>query len=91
MVDIHTKNKILIKCNSKLSKLVEINKAACQGCLLLLTLFNIYLDEIITKWQKEDISGIPFSKNQLLLTLLFVDDKVITSRTEDNLQRAAYK
>jgi hypothetical protein len=86
-----TKNKILIKFSSKLSKLAEINKEACQGCPLLLTLFNIYLDEIITKWQIEDISGIPFSKNQLLLMLLFADDHVITSRTKDNLQRAAHK
>ena len=91
MVDIQTKNKILIKFNSKLSKLTEINQGACQGCPLLLTLFNIHLDEIIIKWQKEDTSGIPFSKNQLLLTLLFADDQVITSRTEDNLKRAAYK
>jgi len=91
MVDIHIKVKILIKFNSKLSKLAEINKGACQGCLLLLTLFNIYLDEIITKWQEEDTSGIPFSKNQLLLTLLFADDQVITSRIEDKLKRVAYK
>jgi len=27
-------------------------------------LFNIYFDKIITEWQKEDITGIPFSKNQ---------------------------
>jgi len=27
-------------------------------------LFSIDLDKIISKWQKEDITGIPFSKNQ---------------------------
>jgi hypothetical protein len=26
--------------------------------------FNVYLDEIITKWQKEEITGVPFSKSQ---------------------------
>ena len=55
------------------------------------TLFNIYLDEIITKWQKEDKKGIPRSKNQQLLTLLFADDQVIISETEEYLQKAAYK
>jgi hypothetical protein len=54
-------------------------------------LFNIYLDEIITKWQKQDITGIKLSKNQQLSTLLFADDQVIIADREDNLQRAAHK
>jgi hypothetical protein len=91
IVDIYTKNKILIKFNNKLSKSVEINKGVCQGCPLSPTLFNIYLDEIITKWQKQDINGIKLSKNQQLSTLLFADDQVIIADREDNLQRAAHK
>jgi hypothetical protein len=43
------------------------------------------LDEIVTKWQKEDLTGIPLSKNKQLLTLLFEDNQVIISNTEDNL------
>jgi hypothetical protein len=50
IVDIYTQNKILIKFNDKLSKSVEINKGVRQGCILSPTSFNIYLDEIITKW-----------------------------------------
>jgi hypothetical protein len=60
------------------------------GCPLLPTLFNIYFDEIITKWQTEDIKGILLPKNQLLL-MLSADDQVITSNTEYNLQKAEYK
>jgi len=90
-VDIYTQNKILIKFNNKLSKLVEINKGVRQGCPLPPTLFNVYLDEIITKWQNQDITGIKLSKNQQLSTLLFADNHVTIADTEDNLQKAAYK
>jgi len=90
IVDIYIK-KILIKFNNKLSKSVEINKGVHQGCPLSPTLFNIYLDEIITKWQKQDITGIKLSKNQQLRTLLFADDQVIIADRKDNLQRAAHK
>jgi hypothetical protein len=61
------------------------------GCPLSPTLFNIYFDEITTKWQTENIKGIPLPKNQLLLMLLFDDDHVIISNTEYNLQKAKYK
>jgi hypothetical protein len=52
---------------------------------------KIYLEEIITKWQKEDITGIKFSENQQLSTPLFADDQIIIADTEDNLQKAAHK
>jgi len=57
-VNIYTQKKILIKFNNKLSKPVEINKAVRQRCPLSPTLFNIYLEEIVNKWQKQDITGI---------------------------------
>ena len=70
---------------------METNKGIRQGCPLSPTLFTIHLDEIITKWQNQDITGIKLSKNQQLSTLLFADDQVITADTKDNLQKAAHK
>ena len=81
----------MIKFNNKLPKLVEINKGVYQGCHLSPTPFNIYLDKIITNWQKQDLTGIKLSKNQQLSKLLLVDDQVIIADTEDNLQKAAHK
>ena len=91
IVDIYTQNKILIKFNNKLPKPVEINKGVHQGCPLSPTLFNTYFDEIITKWQNQDITRIRLSKNQQLSTLLFADDQVIIADTEDKLQKAVHK
>jgi hypothetical protein len=86
-VDIYTQNKILIKLNNKRSKPTEINKAVPQVCPLSPTLFNIYLDKIITKWQKQDITGIKLSKNQQLSKLLFADDQVTIADTENNYRK----
>jgi hypothetical protein len=83
-VDVYTQNKIMIKFYIKNSKRVEVNKRVRQVYPLLPTLFNIYLYEIITKWQKQDITGIKLPKNQHLSTLLFADDQVIIADTEDN-------
>ena len=52
---------------------------------------TVYLDEIITKWQNQDITGIILSENQQLSMLLFANDQVIIADTEDNLQKAAHK
>jgi transcription initiation factor TFIIIB Brf1 subunit/transcription initiation factor TFIIB len=93
-VDICTQNKILVEFNKKIyiSKPVEINKGLRQGRPLSPTLFNIHLDEIITIWQKQDITGIKLSKKKTQLsTVLFADDEVIIANTEDNLQKAAQK
>ena len=91
ILDIYTQNKILIKFNNKLTKLVEINKGVRHGCPLSRTLFNMYLDEIITKWQNQDLTGIKLSKKQQLSTMLFAEEQVIIEDTEDNLQKAVYK
>jgi hypothetical protein len=91
IVNIYTQNNILIKFNNKLSKSVKIIKGGSQGCPLSPTLCNIYLDEIITKWQKQDITGIKLSKNQQLSMLLLADDQVIIADREDKLQRAVHK
>jgi hypothetical protein len=39
-------------------------RSPARSCPVLPTQFNVYLEEIITKWQKEGIMGIPFLKNQ---------------------------
>jgi hypothetical protein len=70
---------------------VEINNGVRKICLHSPTLFNIHTDEIITKWQIQNLTGIKVSKELHLSTLIFADDRVITADTEGNLQKAAHK
>ena len=82
---------IKIKYNSKLSISAEINRGIRQGCPLSPTLFNIYMNEIITKWENKEKPGIRISRRKQLSTLLFADDQVIISDTEDNLQKETFR
>jgi hypothetical protein len=42
-------------------------------------------------WQNQDIKGIQLSRNKNISTILFADDQVIMSDSEDNLQTAICK
>jgi hypothetical protein len=42
-------------------------------------------------WQNQDIKGIQLSRNKNISTMLFADDQVIMSDSEDNLQTAIYR
>ena len=54
---------------------------------LLPTLFNIYMDEIIVKWNQIYTRGITLSTGTKINNPLFADDRVIKADSEDNLQR----
>jgi hypothetical protein len=47
-------------------------------CCLLCLMYRV---EIITKWQKEELKGIPLEKRDLLFGLSLTDDLVTTSNS----------
>jgi hypothetical protein len=51
------------------------------------TLFVIYVDKMIVKWNQFDTRGIILSTGTKIITLSFGDDRVIIADSEDNLQR----
>jgi NAD(P)H-hydrate repair Nnr-like enzyme with NAD(P)H-hydrate dehydratase domain len=69
--------------------LIEINKGVQQGCPLSSVLFNIYIDRVITDWLQVMKQSI-LAKDITLNTVLFMDDQVIMTSTEDEVQRVVY-
>ena len=60
-----------MKISNHISEEKSINNRVSQGCPLLPTLFNIYMNEMISKWNQT------YSPNLTKLnTLLFVNDQV---------------
>jgi hypothetical protein len=67
----------------------EINKGVRQGCPLSRVLFNIYIDKVIKEWQHMIKQNV-MVKNLILNTILFADDQVTVTSTEDGMQRAVH-
>lgn len=68
----------------------ETTQGVRQGCPLSPTLFNLYIDEVVTEWQTV-LNCNYFIGDTPLNTLLFADDQILFADSEDNLQLAIFK
>jgi len=68
-----------------LSEELTISHGFRQGCNLLPTLFNIYINEIIVKWKLIYTKVISLSTSTKRNTFIFADDYVIIADSDYNL------
>lgn len=67
----------------------EVNKGVWQGWPLSQVMFNVYTDKVTEDWVKVIKESI-FTKDLILLTILFMDNQAIVASIEDEIQRAVY-
>jgi retron-type reverse transcriptase len=75
----HKNDSIIIKLNDKTRDCQNKNQGVWQGRPLSLTLFNVYLNEMIIHWDQLHSNGTEINDYTILNTLLFADDQVLLS------------
>jgi hypothetical protein len=81
--------KVCIKYHDRqLSDPINTNKGVKQGCGLSPDLFNIYINKIIKEWKQTVNSGIQLNNKNKIQTILYADDQILITRSEDELQIA---
>lgn len=89
---LYVENKIVIGTSKERKNIAAtINKGVRQGCPLSPSLFNIYIDKIVMNWQMDLNEHFKIKKNIFVDTLLFADDQVLISSSENGAQRALFQ
>ena len=68
------------------SEPIYINKRVIQGCGLSPVLFNIYINKILQEFKLVTKKGIPLNNRKILNTILYADNQILMTTSEDELQ-----
>ena len=85
--DMYSKNSYAIKIGNKRTRFFRCWKGVRQGCPLSPNLFNIYINDIVERLNKANTTPLLLKKNIADSCLLYADDIVIMSLSEDGLQK----
>ena len=80
-------NACRIKCSSGRSDYVNSSVGLKQGCLASPILFSLFIDELITYFNRNDVKGIQIHPDTIqIFALMFADDMTLISDTVRGLQ-----
>jgi len=75
-----------IKVGNKLSSGFKITKGLRQGCCLSPTLFKVYINEVLKKWQEKCKPMRIKIEDDYFHSLLFADDQIVIALDEDDIK-----
>ena len=74
--------KVCVRCGSSCTEYFDCLQGFKQGCLLRLTLFSLFINELAHDMTSSGRHGVPFSPNDIeMFIMLFADDIILMSAT----------
>ena len=87
IIDLYSKTKCAVKVNGKRTDFFDYSKGVRQGCPLSPLLFNLFINGIVKKVDKNNPNPLKFGDKNIS-SLLYADDLVIFSSTREGLQKS---
>ena len=85
--DMYSKSSCAVKIGNKRTNFFRCKKGVHQGCPLSTSLFNIYINDIEKRFSEVNDNPITLDNGTNISCLLYADDIVIMSLSEEGLQK----
>ena len=82
----YTNDNCCIKVGNKLTESFLANQGVKQGCILSPLLFNIFIADIVERFETENCRPIKIDESRNLSCLLWADDIILLSHSEEGLR-----
>ena len=82
----YTNDTCCVKAGNKITTTFPTNQGVKQGCILSPLLFNIFLSDIVSYFNKEECTPLQFRNGNAISSLIWADDIVLLSESEKGLQ-----
>ena len=82
----YTNDNCCVKVGNKLTESFLANQGVKQGCILSPLLFNIFIADIVERFETENCRPIKIDESRNLSCLLWADDIILLSHSEEGLR-----